>query len=353
MGKLTSGVEQAEKEIKPIEDTNRHISIAYTKPFFHRRIFAGLIDVILLVIVWLLMFISFRALATTFPGYKSAYSEINAVQLSSGLYTKEDDGQIVTVVTHYTNDSDSYTSEEIKDAYSDSLESFLAYIRSDISEASYKAVKDNYDGYRLDENLAYNGVKYFVEVNGDIAENPECTASYAMYSSNVYVPYIQNKAYGYLSSLNVSYYNATRYVSNMLFFFELPCSVIVSSLIVLYVPGLFFRRGRKTIGRLVYHIGRLDKNCLSVSFRRYTAESMIMIFGIIVLSFLTLGVPLIISFSMMAFSKKKQDFPDYMLDITEVDDQREKIYFSKEEILLESLKKNKKGVDFQMEGKPE
>lgn len=348
MGKLTSSVEQAEENIKPEEETNKQINISYTRPFFHRRIFADLIDVILLVIVWLLMFIAFRAIAATFPSYKSAYNEINTTQLASGLYMEED-GQTVTVVTHYTNNSDNYTSEEIKKAYSASIESFLTYLKTDISEASYKVVKDNYDEYRLDENLAYNGVKYFVEVNGEVVENTECTASYSLYSSNVYVPYIQNKAYGYLSSLNSAYYNDTKLISNMLFFFELPCSVIVSSLLVLYVPGLFLRRGRKTIGKLVYHIGRLDKNCLSISFGRYTAESMIMIFGVIVLSFLTLGVPLIISFSMMAFSKKKQDFPDYMLDITEVDDQKDKIYFSKEEILLESLEKNKKGVDFQME----
>ena len=49
---------------------------------------------------------------------------------------------------------------------------------------------------------------------------------------------------------------------------------------------------------------------------------------------------------MMVFSKKKQGFPDYMLDLQEVDTSKDKIFNTIEEVKLDSINPSKKPVDF-------
>ena len=78
----------------------------------------------------------------------------------------------------------------------------------------------------------------------------------------------------------------------------------------------------------------MNKNVLSVSAKQYTLRFLIFIFLEVLLSLVTLGIPIIISFSMMVFSKKKQSFHDYMLGIEEVDVENSKIYKSYDEIYL-------------------
>ena len=56
----------------------------------------------------------------------------------------------------------------------------------------------------------------------------------------------------------------------------------------------------------------------------------------------------IISFSMMVFSKRRQGFPDFMLGLTEVDTNKQKIYFSKYEIAVEHSLDHKEAIPFKL-----
>jgi hypothetical protein len=103
-----------------------------------------------------------------------------------------------------------------------------------------------------------------------------------------------------------------------------------------------------TLGKALYHIGLVDSRYLNVKWGRFFARFAIFYFAELLLSLVTFGIPFIISFSLMAFSKKKQGFPDYMLGIEEVDTSRNKIYKSLDEITLESLNKRKQPVDFHL-----
>lgn len=89
-----------------------------------------------------------------------------------------------------------------------------------------------------------------------------------------------------------------------------------------------------------------DANLFCIPWKKYLAYDMVFIFGIIVLSFFTLAIPLIVSTTMMAFSKQKQDFPEYMFQFHEIDVSADKIYHDYGEIELEHSAKNKKPVEF-------
>ena len=51
----------------------------------------------------------------------------------------------------------------------------------------------------------------------------------------------------------------------------------------------------------------------------------------------------------MVFSKKKQGFPDFMLGLTEVDTNKQKIYFNKYEVAIENTQMYGDPVDFKPE----
>ena len=51
---------------------------------------------------------------------------------------------------------------------------------------------------------------------------------------------------------------------------------------------------------------------------------------------------------MMVFTRRKQGFPDYMLGLTEIDANKQKIYFNKYEISLENATDHKEAVKFKM-----
>lgn len=325
------------------------IKIEYSRPHFYERIFADFLDGLIFILLFLLLFIGTRNVISSSSQYQNKLQRINEIRINSGLYVLVG-GQTEDVITYYSS-QDNLSASERKNDYISAINKFIQYVKDNCTDANLKTtVEESYYSFRINESLAYNGVTYFtLNSLGNIIENPSCKATQQEYADNCYGKFIDDYCQGYMGSLFPEYVNNTKYLSNMLFFVEIPISYIVGAILAFFVPPLFFVRGRKTIGKAVYHIGRVDASCLNVSIGRYSAETAIFIFGIIVLSLLTFGIPLIISFSMMAFSKNKQDFPDYMLGIEEVSTKNAKIYKSKDEILFEKISNTKDPIDFKMD----
>ena len=143
-----------------------------------------------------------------------------------------------------------------------------------------------------------------------------------------------------------SYKNAINKLTISVFAIEMPISYALAGFIVYFIPTLIFKRGRKTIGKLVYKIGVVDKRFLNISWKKNLARFAIFYFAIYLLSMVTLAIPVIITFTMKVFTKNKQSFTDYMLGLMEVDTQNKKIYNSYEEALVDQLPDYKKPVDF-------
>ncbi|MFA6796051.1 MAG: RDD family protein [Bacilli bacterium] len=326
------------------------IVIDYERPKLHRRVFAFIIDLIVFMFAFFTVFISVRAIMNQTDRYSSAIENVETTRLESGIYVEES-GNLYDVVSLYDDDDDLSDSQR-QVYYLDAIDSFIDYVEDELGEEKAQEVLDNYYSYLLDEDLTYDGITYFVEgVDGVPTENPECTASIAEYNQNVYEPYIDTNIQTYLNSLFEQYNLDIQYLFKILFYIEIPISAIIGGILVFYVPGLFFKRGRQTLGRALYRIGLVDSRYLAVKIGRYTANWVISYFVILVLSFLTLGIPLIISFSLMAFSSKKQTFSEYMLGIQEVSLEKQKIYYSRAEIRADRITANKPAIDFSPEEK--
>ena len=345
-------------------ERNEVININYTQPKFWHRVMANFIDFFLLLVSTVLLFIAARSIVLTTPTYKNAEQTISTTQIECGLYVKDED-QTIDVVAyidkHYSlygsnfdgvPDGDSAPEEKIgRIVYA--INKFIDYCGQDgvTSTERYEELIGYYDSYRLD-TLTTDGIHYFVKdgdnkivLNETLSSNPE---KRKLYYQNVYVPLIEKRFMPFLTSNVTAYREAYRVEFNFLVFLELPVSYVLAAILVYYVPPLFFKRGRRTLGKALYHIGLIDNRVLSPTFARFTARFAILLFGELVLSIFTLGIPYIISFSMMAFSKKKQGFPDYMLRLYEIDTSKTNIYLDYVEAELKN-ELHGEAIDFHME----
>ena len=324
-----------------------HYEIHYTYPKFHRRVFANLLDFLCFALCFALLFLGVRAITTVMPGYVETDNELLAIRKDSGLYHVE--GKDSTdIVSYLDEDSNGYTGYAKMSLAENAINTFIAYVGNESGDEARNTVQKDYDEWRLDASLTFEGVSYFIKDDeGSIVRNKDaCKADNETYFKNVYGKYIDDRCQGYLLTLVPRYLEVTRFESNILLFVEIPVAYLIAGVLVYLVPPLFFKNGRMTLGKFAYQIGLCDSRLLSCTWKRYLARWAIFFFGELFLSLFTFGIPCLVSFSLMAFSKKKQGFPDYMLGLFEVDLSHDKLYRSYEEISVDGIDGDKKPVDF-------
>ena len=331
------------------QNTFGTIEIKYTRPKFHRRVLANLIDLIIFAFVGLSMFLLTRYIVGTTPQYQNTMNEWVGMQLNSGLYVKNDTGKIVNVVSYIDGNSD--YSNKSKVEYSEiAIDTFLAYVDDYMTATKYEKMVSDYDQKRL-ETLSDDTHLFVVDTGtGKVVKDMEFYDSHSWLYKDFYFNYINRTFTGYLTSTN-RYATLSKTINTYLMWVEIPIAFVSSVILTYFVPTLFFRRGRKTIGKFLYQIGTVDSRYLSPTFWRNLAKWGIFLAEMVV-GVASLGVVFIISFSMMAFSKNRQGFPDYMLGLQEVDTSRNKIYRNLVEVELENASPYKKPTDFKLIDNP-
>ena len=337
-----------------VAGSNQNTNVLYYRPKFTHRIFANLVDILIFIFVFVSCFLGVREIIRHTPGYQAKSQELTQMRLDSGLYQYDDDNVLRDIVSVLNYDK-GQTAKSRMTRSRNAIETFVSYARSVATNENYEEIVKDYREYRLSTTMVYNNVAMFItNESNEVVENPalidsaETTSSqiYNEYYKKAYQPYIDNHLQAYLVVVVPHYKDIINYQTNMLLWVNIFAVYCFTGLLVYLVPLFIFRRGRMTIGKALYGIGLVDSNCLSPSLPRTLARFAIFYFAILVLSLFTFGLPIIISFSIMVFSKNKQGFQDYMLRLTEVDGKRTKIYFSFQEVELEKTTPYKKPVDF-------
>lgn len=329
---------------------SEEIRIEYKRPPFYRRVFANLIDIILVALCFFSFFIGIRSIVTSNSSYKEKVSVINKTKKECGLFI-EYQGHYVDVVTYLNAQKDFSSSKKIKEITS-SIDNFLEYSKANLNLEDYEEIKNDYYTSLTSADIVYDGVKMFVFEDGLLKENELCKAPLSKYYE-VYSNYVDSRLMTYLSTKYIAYFEATKYMSNMVLFLEVPVAYILAGLVVYLLPPLIFKRGRRTVGKALYGVGLVNKDCLNLSGKQFAIRFVIFYFAIYLLSIVTLGIPMIISFTLMAFSKDRQGFADYMLNFTEIDMTKSTIYNSLDEIKIDYLNGRGKPIDFKMEDRLE
>lgn len=330
--------------------------VAYSLPPFHRRVVANLMDFLIFALLFIALFIPTNAITKATPGYRHADKLVNTRRVDSGLYIYESSTKTyITYPTYYDNYATQASGYVRVSKCAEAIDNFINYIGNEIDETAKQKLQKDYDEYRL--SLFYKGEPYFVKNNEGVVEtnknneaHPErtCMATNEQYYKNVYHIYILQNCAGYMVANFPDYKNSLMLMSNLLFFEEIPIAFILSGTLTYFVPTLIFKRGRTTLGKLAFRIGLIDQNLFSPSFGRNLARFAIFFFGELVLSLFTFTIPIIVSFSMMSFSKRKQGFPDFMLGLLEVGTSDNNIYFNKYEAAVLHFEGYKKGISFHM-----
>lgn len=325
-------------------------NITYHKPLFHRRCFANLIDFIIFVLLFGACFLLTRAIAVNTPDYKAKDGELLSLREESGLYFVYSDGNCVDIVSHLKDNS--YTPYARWEIAKNTIDRFIVFCDIHGTEGSSEKVQEDYDAYRLDTRLTYKDIPMFIKDDeGNIIENPTFSEAATLNErfELAYAPYIDGKCQAFLVTEIPAYLELTHYQSNMLYFAEIAPSYAFGGILAYLLPTFIFRRGRMTFGKALYRIGLVDRRILVPKIGRSLGRFAIFYFFELLLTPFTFGLPFLVSFSLMAFSKSHQGLPDYLLGLNEVDVSNSKIYFDRAEISLDDIPGNKRPVDFHME----
>lgn len=304
--------------------------VVYYKASFWKRCFAIILDAIIAVFIGVAFFTLARDVINSTEHFKEIASELDQIKEDSSLYiysNERDEFQDIVTYYQYTTDV-SYAVKERE--MNEHIDNFFVYLKDNISEDIAKEAWDYFDEYRLSIKPNSENKSYFISDNNEVKKPSEKPSS-REYVENVYEPFLDNYCLGLFNTKITRVLEIQKEFSKAMLFVEIPFSVVLSATIVYYVIPLILKRGKQTIGRLAFKLGLVDSNVLMVSWKRFTIRFLIILFGEIILSCFTFGIPIIISFTMMVFTKKKQNFHDYMLDISEIELFENGIYKSKKE----------------------
>lgn len=330
------------------------INVSYEQPRFFKRVFANFLDIIFLFLAFVSVFIVVEKIVQVTPAYQEADQVVARYREESGLFEYSSSRKTWENVSTWLDNNDDTSYDFRVNKCQKSINNYINYIKAKGTQDDYETIVKDYDEARLSMNMKdekNNPLFIKVEEEGisKIVHNPNAVANSEYYYNHFYREYTLTNCGGFMITVFPEYHDALSQMSNMLFFIQIPIAALLGGFIVYLLPALIFKRGRCTFGKKLMQIGLVDSRVLSPSFGRYLARWAIFFFLEVVLSFFTFGIPFIISFTMMAFTKRKQGFPDFMLGLVEVDTNKQKIYFDKYEVALEHVNDHKDPVDFEME----
>ncbi len=310
------------------------IEISYERPTISRRLFSRIVDSLLLTLLTFLLFISIKAIYSNTPTYLNASKTLETIRIDSGLYEYKNNKLMNISTISFQDKKMSYKQKE--DYLLNGLNKFFNYIKN-YNVDSYKKVIQDYDDFRLSTALTYENHPLFIKENNEIVKNDNYDIPLKIYVENCYSLYIDTNCNGFLTTEIKEYYDSNKLISNFTFYFNIPLSIFVSSIIIFFIPPLIFKRGRKTIGMLIYHIGFVNKNLYNLTIKEYIVKFLFFYFFEFLLSFVTFAIPLLISLTMMLVTKTKQNLNEYFLNIKEVSTQNSIIYNNKSEIIVKKM----------------
>lgn len=318
---------------------NEQIRIEYDRPPFQQVCFCKILDFILSVLLCLSLFLGIREIVKLDSYYKETEEKYTTLKLDSCLY-KQEDNKITDIVSYYMNQEEmSY--KDIENGIVSDINNFYTFLENKIDNENYTDALQIYKDFLLSADLVYNDKPYFVVDGDNIIKNPNLSLRNEDYVNNVYYEFVDNYAQGIFNTKLVEVIEYQKYFSNMLIYVEIPISSFLGLTIYFYVIPLFFK-GKKTIGKLLFKIGLVDSELLDPKIGQFTLNFVIFFVLECVLSIVSFCIPLIISFSMEVFSKKKQNFHNYLTNFQLVMCDNHKIYGSKDEILIEKSKESER-----------
>lgn len=309
-------------------DSQKPLELVYRPCSRWRRAMSFLIDGALSFILGLAIGIGVVALVTQSSFYQGAVGTMNEIELRSGLYEERDEGGTIAITELYA------VSEEDPDpdyAASDSL--FATALDAFFSDDYFFPEGDGasvYDKLKIgDQALIYqgnegNGPYFRRDEEGNIVPRLSSQAMYAFY-----VEAIDGTAIPLISTVE-AYIDASR-TTFLSMGGSLIGSLFLGAFLSFFLPPLFFRRGRQTLGLKAMRLAVLTAKAVPPSLSRTAARSLIFLLIEVLLSIFAFLLPLLVSITMVMVRKDRQSFHDYVAGTYVVDSSDMPVFLSYED----------------------
>ncbi len=318
------------------------LEIEYQKASFARRVLSALLDMILFgVFTFLLYSYALSFLPLTFPSYVANVETFTERKAESGLFSDFYEQNDSTLVSDYyrheiaqaensdkklevTEEANTYIEQVLTDFYQ--METFLE-VTGGLKTYQEQKIPEG-------EQISF----YFVySETGQIVPNGARSQDemWEFYQSAV------DEALGYLYQDSVLLSSSR--VITWTHVGMISIAIIIGGCLFYLMFPFIFKKNRQTLGKKLFKLGVINADGLRPNNKKTLGRFALFFFLEIVLSLLTFGVPLIISFSMVAFSKTGTSLHDYLANTYVVDVSTYNIYKSVDE--YQSEEKHKRNFD--------
>ena len=318
------------------------LEIEYQKASFARRVLSALLDMILFsVFTFLLYSYALSFLPLTFPSYVANVETFTERKAESGLFSDFYEQNDSTLVSDYyrheiaqaensdkklevTKEANTYIEQVLTDFYQ--METFLE-VTGGLKTYQEQKIPEG-------EQISF----YFVySETGQIVQNAARNQDemWEFYQSAV------DEALGYLYQDSVLLSSSR--VITWTHVGMISIAIIIGGCLFYLMFPFIFKKNRQTLGKKLFKLGVINADGLRPNNKKTLGRFALFFFLEIVLSLLTFGVPLIISFSMVAFSKTGTSLHDYLANTYVVDVSTYNIYKSIDE--YQGEEKHKRNFD--------
>lgn len=283
------------------------MEVTFNRPKYRIRMFAFLFDFLCMTILGVLLVFAMQAIMNNVPYYKAANQTVNRIQLESGLYVEREDKTTKLMCDYYKPSTDEEYikyNKELDDALTAFYKNEKFFDQSDATSGIHL-----YNIEKIPEGMNESALFiYQDETKTAIVEKSNASKS-DLY--DFYTKVMAEKAIKYVIN-DADYISVTRTISLSFIFIILLVPIMFSIIVFELIIPLIFRRGSKTLGKLIFKLSVVDNRGLACHFGRFLARFALLTFVEIIIGIVTLAVPLIVSFSMMVFTKTNQAFHDYV-----------------------------------------
>ena len=256
--------------------------VKFKKASFSNRLFAFGADLLLMVITALGLVLAAQAIMRNVPYYKEAGQRIKNIELQTGLYiTTNMAGDVYSLADYYKpNNVDQYKS------YCDDMNNALTnFYKMEQFFSDTEWSQKHYVEMKLDSKLFI----YVDETHTALTPVDESEASlkkmFAFYGRT-----IKEDATIYISKYP-GYVESGKTLNLSFIFIILLLPIVLSVSIFEYILPLIFKRGRRTIGKLLFKTAVVDARGLSPSFWRFTFRFLFFLIIEVLLSAVAFLIP--------------------------------------------------------------
>lgn len=317
------------------------MEVSFNRAKYSSRILSFAADFIIMVVLTLSMMLASQAILKNVPFYQNAGKQMKDIQLLSGLYVQQSNGDVVKLTSYYSPS----TQDDFK-KYGDSIDASLTTFYQD--STFFSDIEKSSQHY-IDLKIKSKLFVYYDDSHTTVVPKSEDLASLKkMYS--FYETTIKEDATVYITKYP-GYVEATKVLNLSFIFLMLLIPMIISITICEFIIPLIIGNGRRTIGKLLFKLSVVDVRGLSPSFWRFFARYIFFMFIEIILSAVSFSIPIIVSFSMFAFSKTNQSLHDYVCNTYVVDSSSARVFKNEKEYLeakekAEAINLSEKNVQF-------